>query len=136
MCATPCSGSSQQLCGGNNVIDVYSTGMEWKTDAIGNYYLGCFEESQSNRMFSNSRSLSKNTPELCSTICYKLGYTYSGVTYIEGCFCGNQPPAESLFPKVEDKQCNTKCAGDTNQYCGGGWRMGVFSTGLYGKTLL
>ncbi|XP_025423118.1 uncharacterized protein LOC112692604 isoform X2 [Sipha flava] len=131
MCATPCSGSSQQLCGGNNVIDVYSTGMEWKTDAIGNYYLGCFEESQSNRMFSNSRSLSKNTPELCSTICYKLGYTYSGVTYIEGCFCGNQPPAESLFPKVEDKQCNTKCAGDTNQYCGGGWRMGVFSTGLY-----
>lgn len=134
MCTTPCSGSSQQSCGGNNAINVYGTGLEWKTDTIGNYYLGCFEESENNRIFNSySKSFSTNTPEFCSNICYTNGYAYSGVTYKSGCFCGNQPPNESKFTKVEDKQCNTKCSGDANQFCGGGWKMGVFATGLIGE---
>lgn len=55
------------------------------------------------------------------------------MTYKSECFCGIQPPSEPKFPKVDDKQCNTKCTGDSNQYCGGGWRMGVFATGLQGN---
>lgn len=131
LCTTPCSGSSQHTCGGNNAINVYSTGLEWKTDTIGNNYLGCYEESQNNRIFNGySRSYSVNTPEFCSNLCYKFGYTYSGVTYKSECFCGSRSPNEPAFARVEDKQCNTKCSGDANQFCGGGWRMGVFSTGL------
>ncbi|KAL4131837.1 hypothetical protein QTP88_009086 [Uroleucon formosanum] len=131
MCAIPCSGSSQHTCGGNNAMNVYTTGLEWKTDTIGNNYLGCYEESQNNRIFNGfSRSFTVNTPEFCSNLCYKFGYTYSGVTYKSECFCGSQSPSESKFPRLEDKQCNTKCSGDANQFCGGGWRMGVFSTGL------
>ncbi|XP_060850898.1 uncharacterized protein LOC132929522 [Rhopalosiphum padi] len=131
MCTTPCSGSSEYTCGGNNGINVYSSGLEWKTDTIGHNYLGCYEENQNNRIFNGySRSYSVNTPEFCSSLCYKFGYTYFGVTYKSECFCGNQSPNEPKFPKVEDKQCNTKCTGDANQFCGGGWRMGVFSTGL------
>jgi len=134
MCTIPCSGSSQHTCGGNNAINVYATGLEWKTDTIGNNYLGCYEESQNNRIFNGySRSFTVNTPEFCSNLCYKFGYTYSGVTYKSECFCGSQSPSEPMFPRVEDKQCNTKCSGDTNQFCGGGWRMGVFSTGLNGN---
>lgn len=134
MCRISCSGSQYHSCGGNNAMNIYSTGMEWKTSAVGNYYLGCFEENENNRIFNSySQSFSTNTPEMCSTLCYKFGYTYSGVTYKNGCFCGSQPPNESKFTKVDDKQCNTKCSGDANQFCGGGWRMSVFSTGLNGN---
>lgn len=136
-CAIPCPGSSQQSCGGNNAISVYGTGLESKTDAVGNYYLGCFEENENNRIYNSfSRSYSKNTPEFCSNLCYKMGYTYMGVTYKSECFCGSQTPSTTRFNKLEDKQCNTKCSGDANQFCGGGWRMGVFATGLRGKYIL
>eukprot|EP00102_Acyrthosiphon_pisum_P012999 XP_008182377.1 PREDICTED: uncharacterized protein LOC100165182 [Acyrthosiphon pisum] len=132
MCTTVCSGSSKDTCGGLNAINVYNTGLEWRTSTIGNYYLGCFEESQNNRILNGySRSFSVNTPEFCSNLCYKFGYIYSGVTYKSECFCGSQSPNEPKFAKLEDKQCNTKCSGDANQFCGGGWRMGVFATGLY-----
>lgn len=131
MCKIPCSGSSQEICGGYNAMSVYTTGLKWNTEAIGNNYLGCFEENQLNRIFNGySKSFTVNTPEFCSELCYKFGYYYSGVTYKSECFCGNQPPNDSKFPKVDDKQCNTKCTGDANQFCGGGWRMGVFATGL------
>ncbi|XP_026809559.1 uncharacterized protein LOC113551491 [Rhopalosiphum maidis] len=131
MCNTACSGSSQQTCGGQNAIDIFNTGLEWRTHTVGNYYLGCFEESQNKRIFHGfSRPYDVNTPEFCSNLCYKLGFAYSGVTYKHECFCGDQPPSQPRFSKVDDKQCNTKCAGDANQFCGGGWRMGVFSTGL------
>lgn len=134
MCAISCSGAYEEICGGNNAMNVYATGLEWKTNIMGNYYLGCFEESQNNRIFNSySKSFPTNTPEFCSNLCYKFGYTYSGVTYKSECFCGNQSPNERMFTKMEDKQCNTKCSGDANQYCGGGWRMGVFETGLHGN---
>lgn len=133
MCRIPCSGSSQEICGGYNAINVYSTGLEWRTDIIGNHYLGCFEENIKKRIFNSYNNVfSMNTPEFCSNLCFKRGYSYSGVTYKSECFCGNLPPSNQ-FTKVEDKQCNTKCSGDANQYCGGGWRMGVFATGLYGN---
>ncbi|VVC39997.1 Hypothetical protein CINCED_3A002549 [Cinara cedri] len=131
MCKIPCSGSSQEMCGGINAMNVYSTGLEWRTDIIGNQYLGCFEENEKKRIFNSySNSFSMNTPAFCSSLCFKYGYSYSGVTYKSECYCGNLPPSKQ-FTKLEDKQCNTKCSGDANQFCGGGWRMGVFSTGLY-----
>lgn len=134
MCTTWCAGTREQTCGGNNAIDVYSTGLNLKTDAIGNYYIGCFEESQNKRLYNGfSNSFPTNTPEFCSNLCYIKGYTYSGLTYKSECFCGSQSPNERMFNKLEDKECNTKCSGDANQYCGGGWRMGVFATGLRGN---
>lgn len=116
-------------------MSIYSTGLEWKTDAIGNYYLGCFEENNENKIFTSFAMsfISINTPEYCSNLCYKNGYAYSGVTYMTECYCGNQPPDEYMNPKLEDKQCDSKCKGDANQFCGGAWKMGVFSTGLNGN---
>lgn len=132
MCANRCSGSHQQSCGGINAMNIYSTGLEMKTDKIGNHYLGCYEENEQKRIFNGfSQSFSMNTPEFCSNLCYKFGFSYCGVTYKSECFCGNQ--FASKFTKLENKQCNTKCSGDANQFCGGGWRMGVFSTGLSGN---
>jgi len=138
MCDIPCSGAHDSellYCGGNDAMDVYSTGLNRKTNAIGNYYLGCFEESQNNRIFNdNSKSFLflSNTPEFCSKLCYKFGYTHSGVTFKSECICGSHLPNKSVFSKLEDHQCNSKCSGDSNQYCGGDWKMGVFATGLCG----
>jgi len=134
MCTAPCSGSSEKACGDHKTIHLYSTGFKPKRVAVGNYYLGCFEERPQNRLFNSySKSFSTNTPEFCSNLCYTFGYTYSGVTYKSECFCGSQSPIERHFIKVDDKNCNTKCTGDANQFCGGGWRIGVFATGLYGN---
>ncbi|XP_050420558.1 uncharacterized protein LOC126833331 [Adelges cooleyi] len=130
-CNTPCSGDATAKCGGKNVIDVYSTGLKWPTTEVGNYYLGCYEETAENRIFNGfSRSYMVNTPAFCTKLCYKMGFGYAGVTYKSECFCGSHSPNTVRFTKVEDSQCNTKCSGDANQYCGGGWRMGVFATGL------
>jgi len=139
MCDIPCFGAQNGellYCGGSNAMDVYSTGLNRKMDAIGNYYLGCFEESQNNRIFNNNSKsflFLTNTPEFCSKLCYKFGYTHSGVTYKSECICGSLSPDKSAFTKLEDHQCNSKCSGDANQYCGGSWRMGIFATGLYGN---
>ncbi|XP_050537386.1 uncharacterized protein LOC126903300 isoform X2 [Daktulosphaira vitifoliae] len=130
-CHTPCSGARDQKCGGNNVINVYHTGLKWETTVMSNHYIGCYEESADNRIFNGySKSFPVNTPSFCTKLCFKKGFKYAGVTYKSECFCGDQPPNESTFSKVEDNQCNTKCSGDANQFCGGGWRMGVFTTGL------
>lgn len=46
------------------------------------------------------------------------------------CWCGNQQPSKSV--KVDDTNCNTPCNGDNKQFCGGGWKMSIYSTGLTG----
>lgn len=137
MCNTPCPVAREQSCGGIKALSVFSTGLERKTIEIGNYYLGCFEESSNNRIFNRySNSFLTNTPKFCSNLCYKLGFTYSGVTYKSECFCGSQSPIDLNFSITDDKQCNTKCTGDANQFCGGGWKMAVFATGLYGNIII
>jgi len=131
MCKTRCSGSSEATCGGDNTINVYSTALNWKTEAFGNYYKGCVQNNRNSRVYEGYfRNFPMNTPEFCSSHCYKLGYTYSGVTNRDECFCDNQEPDYTRNPKLNDDQCNTKCSGDANQFCGGVRSMSVFSTGL------
>lgn len=131
ICTIPCSGSSEQSCGGDNAINVYSTGLELNTDAIGNYYLGCYENSRNKRVFNGSiQYFSANTPEFCSNYCYKNGYPYSGVSQKSECYCGFYGPDSARFPRLEDEQCNAICSGDVNQLCGGTSKMAIFSSGL------
>jgi len=137
VCNVPCSGSPEQSCGGNNTVNVYSTGLESNSDAIGNYYIGCFEDSRSKRVFNGSvKYFPTNTPEFCSNYCYKLGYQYSGVSQKSECFCNIQGPDTDTFAQLIDEQCNTVCSGDANQFCGGVWRTAVFSTGLERKSII
>jgi len=47
------------------------------------------------------------------------------------CLCGNQQP--SKLSKINDtNSCNSPCSGDTKQFCGGVWKMGIYSTGITG----
>lgn len=53
--------------------------------------------------------------------------------YRTECWCGNQRPLSSL--QVEEINCNTPCSGNNKQMCGGGWKMGIYSTGITGYYL-
>jgi hypothetical protein len=62
---------------------------------------------------------------------YKLLNFYSNQKYYRSeCWCGNQKPLK--ISKVEDANCNSPCSGDSKQFCGGGWKMGIYSTGITG----
>merc|ERR1711892_1296262 len=66
-----------------------------------------------------------NTPNMCIESCYLKGYLYAGVQYKSQCFCGDTAPPPSRV--VSDEECNGQCTGDENKFCGGTWRMNVFS---------
>jgi len=46
------------------------------------------------------------------------------------CRCGNQKPLK--FSKTDEKNCNSHCSGNNKQFCGGHWKMGIYSTGITG----
>lgn len=52
------------------------------------------------------------------------------IFYRMECWCGNQQPSKT--PKVDDTNCNTPCNGDNKLFCGGGWKMSIYSTGITG----
>jgi len=133
-CSTPCSGSPEMTCGGDDAINIYATGLRWNTDTFGNYYKGCVRNDRNATAVYDGhfRNFSMNTPELCSNHCYKLGYAYSSVANRDGCYCDNREPNYGRSRKRENEKqlCDTKCSGDANQFCGGVRSMSVFSTGL------
>lgn len=136
MCTFPCSGSSKHTCGGNSTVDIYSTGLEWRTEEIGYHYEQCVEDNRYNRVYDGYfQYFTTNTPEFCSNHCYKLAYQYSGITNNNECFCDIIWPNGIRSPQVNDEQCSTKCIGDANQFCGGVWRMASFSTGITRKSI-
>ncbi|VDI28813.1 Hypothetical predicted protein [Mytilus galloprovincialis] len=49
------------------------------------------------------------------------------------CNCGDDPyqygPEDVSDYHIRDYDCNRECAGDSEQICGGGWRLSVYETG-------
>ncbi|PNH62600.1 hypothetical protein VD0002_g5514 [Verticillium dahliae] len=68
------------------------------------------------------------TLQKCAKNCFDLGYTVAGAEYYQQCFCGNSIINNGVKAS-SDSQCNTPCAGDSTQMCGGGDRMTIISDG-------
>ncbi|KAG7108844.1 WSC domain-containing protein like [Verticillium longisporum] len=68
------------------------------------------------------------TLQKCAKNCFGLGYTVAGAEYYQQCFCGNSIINNGVKAS-SDSQCNTPCAGDSTQMCGGGDRMTIISDG-------
>ena len=67
-----------------------------------------------------------NTPTRCLSACRKQGYRLAGVQYASHCFCGNQLAGRAkMAPRSSD--CNMRCTGDKTAFCGGSWRMNIYS---------
>ena len=70
------------------------------------------------------------TLQLCFDFCTSRGMTYAGVQYARECFCGPQDVdlsanGPSGGPRAET-ECNLRCAGDLNQFCGAGLRLNIY----------
>lgn len=81
----------------------------------------------------NGRILDKQLPddpsltlESCAQACNAANYTIAGAEYSRQCFCGNDIVNGGTTAK-SDSECNTACAGNAKENCGGGGRMTIMS---------
>ena len=56
--------------------------------------------------------------------CKQSGHAYAGVQNSNQCFCGNTCPSDDLL--VAETDCHQPCTGDSDQTCGGSWRINVY----------
>ena len=66
------------------------------------------------------------TPSICNELCGQYGFAFFGLQYSNECWCSKN--RRQRYPQVEDSQCNMKCAGNQNEFCGGSLRLSVFET--------
>ncbi|CAH1776614.1 unnamed protein product [Owenia fusiformis] len=120
-CSQPCSGDSTQTCGDGHRNRVYD---------VSDIYIGCYKDG----MHSDPRDLMRPvngvnarindiTPDICNNRCRDLGYKYAGSQFGTQCFCGNK---FGTYGQAPESECNVKCEGDANQFCGAGHRNNVY----------
>lgn len=66
------------------------------------------------------------TVEKCLSICRSKGFPYSGLEWSCECHCGHAP--EEGFEWAWSDKCDDRCAGDSNQNCGGSDAMSLWNT--------
>ncbi|KAN0063950.1 hypothetical protein ACQY0O_003556 [Thecaphora frezii] len=132
-CNMPCAGDQKQMCGGPNRLSLYSDVADLtklvvsQPDTIYSAgvwnSLGCYTDDASRALRDKAPQLgSSNTIEACAAACQ--GYTYFGVEYSTECYCGNNlMNSPKPAPKAE---CNFLCGGNSLEYCGAGFRMGLY----------
>jgi WSC domain len=93
-------------------------------------YLGCFRD-QGTRTGTDGRDLNgaftndpRMTTQMCVDQCRAKGFAYAGTQRSTYCFCGNSygrsGPAEN---------CSARCAGKSDEVCGGVWSNSVYAIG-------
>ena len=92
-------------------------------------YGDCVFDNPNNRVLKGHFFTSgEMTVEMCLTTCREKGFRYSGLQWKIECYCGNEPA--NGFEWAWLNKCDQKCAGDSNQICGGSNALSVFSTAV------
>ena len=92
------------------------------------YYGVCAFDDKNNRILSDYfEAIEDMTIEMCLSICRSKGYPYSGLQWQCECHCGNEPE-DGGFEWAWSDKCDDRCAGDSNQICGGSNAMSVWTT--------
>ena len=79
-----------------------------------------------NRLPSTPSLDAANSPATCIARCLELGHAYAGVQRSNECHCGDSHPTTITC----NSECSIDCPGDSEQKCGGIWRMNVWPTDL------
>ncbi|KAJ7632907.1 glycoside hydrolase superfamily [Roridomyces roridus] len=87
-------------------------------------YVGCATDGPA-RALGYSFQSSALTQESCVATCNSLGYTFSGPQYSNQCYCGNSL-ANGLGLSAASSDCNSPCAGNSKEMCGGSYRFSLF----------
>eukprot|EP00092_Neocalanus_flemingeri_P009591 GFUD01010322.1.p1 GENE.GFUD01010322.1~~GFUD01010322.1.p1 ORF type:complete len:916 (+),score=308.33 GFUD01010322.1:197-2749(+) len=93
-------------------------------------YLGCYQDSFTKRLLQGHlvKLKTHNSPDLCTNVCSKSGFSYAGVQYGVECFCGNTRP--ELSSALQPSKCSLPCPGSKDRTCGGYLAVEVYETGL------
>ncbi|XP_033112682.1 WSC domain-containing protein ARB_07867-like [Anneissia japonica] len=89
-------------------------------------YKGCFQDKPERAMPSDYTESGSMTIDQCITHCHGRGHMYAGLQYGKECFCGGN--TYSKYGRVPDTNCNVKCAGNSQEICGGTWKISVYAT--------
>ncbi|KAF4631590.1 hypothetical protein G7Y89_g6540 [Cudoniella acicularis] len=138
-CNTPCGGNSAEICGGGNLMSIYSNETTvdviplptvQKTDLPGNWtYQGCLLDNAVTRTFPYQLEfLNNNTAENCLSQCQLFGYGAGGMEYGQQCFCGDVQNAIDAGATLQPEDtCNMLCSGNSSYYCGGPSRIQYYT---------
>ncbi|OCF37563.1 hypothetical protein I316_00689 [Kwoniella heveanensis BCC8398] len=134
-CNVACPGDVWSMCGGSSRLNVFRSPSAPTTTVTPSAFptaslpsgwksLGCNVDSGDKRVLNKGSTTSaNNTIPSCIASCAKQGFAYAGVEYGVECWCGT---AASLSPATDG--CNVPCAGDAGSFCGGSYRINVFSS--------
>ncbi len=70
-----------------------------------------------------------NVIEVICCIVLLVGFQYGGVQFSYECWCGDKIRDKH---KVSEERCDSSCAGNKTQFCGGYLLINVYHTGLGG----
>ncbi|KAK6522472.1 hypothetical protein TWF281_003033 [Arthrobotrys megalospora] len=130
-CNMPCPGKATELCGGGNRIQLYKNPNFTPPGApdTGSFISqGCYTDSVDARALEhNSNDATGMTIQKCIQLA--AGFKYAGLEYHTECYWGNNL-ATSSSP-ADSGDCNTACAGDSSQTCGGGNRISLYLNSDY-----
>ncbi|CAG2202965.1 unnamed protein product [Mytilus edulis] len=101
-------------------------------------YVGCFVDTYTRVLPHEYELNGSDHPDMennrCLLYCNDQGYKYAGTQNEDECYCGDDPyqyVADSIdYYYLMDYDCNDECIGDSNQTCGGPWRLSVYETGF------
>jgi hypothetical protein len=89
-------------------------------------YLGCWADG-SDRILAVTKYFDNGmTPDLCKNKCSIASCPMFGVEDGYNCYCGSS--IEAFAVSDTEDGCTQTCWGDKNKYCGGNFRINVYST--------
>ena len=139
-CTYTCSGNKSEICGGSNVLNLYS-----KNSAVpiapspsplpataGTYsYYGCYSDNTSGRTLSVTKS-TVSSVEACVSACSTTGYMYAGLENRGECWCDNSIRGGAA--QISASNCLYPCTGMASETCGGSNAIQIYSGPSTGVT--
>ncbi|THC88547.1 hypothetical protein EYZ11_012008 [Aspergillus tanneri] len=122
------SGATQVVDHFYSIADLGSTCSGGGSNSSTFIYESCIADSVSPRMLTGAATTdTAMTVERCATFCAK--YHWFGVEYGTECYCGNTwVPGTNETAQVD---CQTPCAGNPSEICGGPLRLSVYRDTTY-----
>jgi len=134
-CSMPCSGNTNETCGGPDVLNVFldnaipppvivrsvngTQGGLWT-------YQGCFTDAVSARTLGNGVNIpTGTTAESCTAACQAAGgFTLAGLENGHECWCDNT--TNNTSQHVSDDDCRMVCSATHTEYCGNANRLAIY----------
>ncbi|KAJ7291038.1 glyoxal oxidase N-terminus-domain-containing protein [Mycena rebaudengoi] len=132
-CNLGCGGDATQICGAGFRLSTYNFVSSTPVPPVlpaGWSFNGCVQEPSSGRTLTNYSFIdSAMTIDKCVATCHTKGFRIAGAEFANECYCGDEFQATSLGggAAAPASDCNTKCAGEATQTCGGGNRLSTYS---------